>query len=154
MQWCVDLIPNFDWQRYGVITVVKSGDTIEISKENSHIGLKSIHLNRNETQSPEVISYYRFHCSIDESDIGKTAYFNWDTFSDNTINCTLSFFNSHGQIDIIALNAPGTNNSWSQVFSLSKIIPEDCETIDCRVQIGKNIAKVNAFVDNFKVIIQ
>lgn len=155
MLWGIDSLPELNWGLYNITSNSERVSTIEISGENSLIGNKSIKLKRNCPTNPDKIDYVRMRYFIDSSDVGKTALLKCNVCSDGTLNFLINFNNSQGSlIESETVNVSSTSNVWGADVSLSKVIPENCEIIDWRVQIPKTLQNITAYADNFRLYIQ
>ena len=84
--------------------------------------------------------------SISEEDIGKTLTFSADIL--NKMDNQISLQINTGTLDYIPIPVDSQDT-----YSISKLIPDDCETIQCILACnGARIGKV--FTDNWKLIIE
>ncbi len=101
-------------------------------------------MSKTETQN----AYLTLRCeySVFEEDIGKTLTFSADIINnmDNLIYLQINT----GTLDYIPISVDSQDN-----YSISKLIPDNCETIQCILACdGGRIGKV--FTDNWKLIIE
>ena len=101
-------------------------------------------MSKTETQT----AYLTLQCdySVFEEDIGKTLTFSADII--NNMDNAISLQINTGTLDYIPIPADSQDN-----YSISKLIPDNCETISCILACnGARVGKV--FTDNWKLIIE